>query len=189
MFKKYIKNPYLQSAAEWLVLLGLAALLFFVVRGFLFRVAHVDGNSMAPTLEHGDMVILNRLAYRLSRPRAGDIVAFPYANNPSEYYIKRVVGLPGDYIAWGTGFVYINGIRLDDDFSAEPTRLMGDLVDEHGVQIFSVTVEDGYFFVLGDNRNGSQDSRFFSVGTIARRDMVGRAGFRIWPLNRLGRVN
>ncbi|MCL2199161.1 MAG: signal peptidase I [Defluviitaleaceae bacterium] len=180
MFKK-IENPVLRGAVEWLVAFGLAALLFFVVRGFLFRMAHVDGNSMAPTLEHGDMVVLNRLVYHLSRPQVGDVVAFPFAGNPSEFYIKRVVALPGDAVDFYDGFFYVNSNRLDDYFSQSPTLSGGD-VD------FPITVEDGHFFVLGDNRNGSQDSRFTGVGTIPRRDMVGRAGFRVWPLSRAGRV-
>ncbi|MCL1862719.1 MAG: signal peptidase I [Defluviitaleaceae bacterium] len=180
MFKK-IQNPVLRGAVEWLVAFGLAALLFFVVRGFLFRTAHVDGNSMAPTLEHGDIVVLNRLAYRLSRPQAGDIVAFPFAGNPSEFYIKRVIALPGDTVNFLDGFFYVNHERLDDYFSQNPTLSLGDVG-------FPIVVEEGHFFVLGDNRNGSQDSRFVSVGNIPRRQMVGRAGLRVWPLGRVGRV-
>jgi len=182
MFTESIRNPILRSAAEWLVLLSVAALLFLFVRTFLFRMAHVDGNSMAPTLEHGDMVVLNRLAYHLSSPRIGDIVAFPYAENPSEFYIKRIIAGPGDVVYFDSGFFYVNEERLIDDFSHNPTIALGDVV-------FPVTVEDERFFVLGDNRNGSQDSRFISVGTIPAPDMVGRATIRLWPLSRIGRVD
>ncbi|MDR0272153.1 MAG: signal peptidase I [Clostridiales bacterium] len=180
MLKNRITNPILRSAAEWLVTIGLAVLLFFAVRG-LIRTAKVDGSSMAPTLEHGDMVVLNRIAYFVSSPRVGDIVAFPYAQNPSEYFIKRVIALPGDMVDFHSGYFYVNGVQLEDEFSAEPTISMGNIQ-------FPIIVEDGHFFVLGDNRIGSQDSRFSQVGTIPEKEMVGRASLRIWPLDRLGRV-
>jgi signal peptidase I len=182
MLKNRIKNPILRGMVEWLVSLGLAVLLFFVVRGFLFRIAHVDGNSMMPTLEHGDMVVLNRLVYVFSDPQVGDIVAFPYAENPSEYYIKRIIAAPGDIVDLSEGFFFVNGLLLEDEFSAEPTRVMGDVN-------FPITIEEGRFFVLGDNRNGSQDSRTTSVGTVPASDMIGRASTRIWPLGRIGTVN
>lgn len=164
--------------------MGLAVLLFFVVRGFVFRTANVDGNSMAPTLEHGDMVILNRFAYRFRAPRAGDIVAFPYPDNPSDVFIKRIIAVPGEVVDFRHGFFYVDGNRLDDDFSAEPTITFGDVN-------FPLTVANGNYFVLGDNRNGSRDSRFASVGNIsacASCGIVGRARIRIWPLGRVGRV-
>jgi signal peptidase I len=176
-----IKNPYLRSAAEWLVLLGGAALLFFVMRGFIFRTARVDGHSMAPTLEHGDFIFLNRLVYVVSSPQVGDIVAFPFAENRNDVFIKRVIALPGDEVNFWDGFFYVNGVPLDDEFSLEPTISFGNVE-------FPIIVEEGRYFVLGDNRNGSQDSRFYSVGTICRREIIGRAAVRVWPLGRAGRV-
>jgi signal peptidase I len=176
-----IKNPILRSAAEWLAMIGLAVLLFFVMRGFLFRTAHVDGSSMAPTLEHGDFIFLNRLVYHLSSPKAGDIIAFPYAENPDDVFIKRIIAVPGDVVDFRDGFFIINGAPLDDDFSGEPTFSFGDV-------IFPITVEDGHFFVLGDNRNGSQDSRFSGVGNVPARDIIGRAEVRVFPLKRAGWV-
>lgn len=181
-FLERIENPILRGAIEWLVLIGLAALLFLVMRVFIFRTAHVDGFSMSPTLEHGDMVILNRLTYWVSTPQAGDIAAFPNPENSSEHFIKRVIAVQGDTIDLRDGFFYVNGERLEDEFSATPTGGAG-LLD------FPITVDERHYFVLGDNRNGSQDSRFAAVGTIPRREMVGRAGLRFWPLGRLGPVN
>lgn len=166
---------------EWLVLIGLAVLLFFVLRAFVFRTAHIDGFSMAPTLEHGDWVILNRFVYILSAPRVGDITAFPNPENPSEHFVKRVIATQGDTVDLREGFFYVNNERLEDDFSSAPTGGSG-LLD------FPITIDDRYFFLLGDNRNGSQDSRFAVVGTIPRREMVGRAGVRIWPPGRVGLV-
>jgi len=180
-FVKNIENPLLKGAVEWLISLGFAVLLFFFVRAFVFRIAHVDGNSMMPTLAHGDMVVLNRFVYIFSSPRAGDIVAFPYPGNPSDVFIKRVVAVGGDTVDMRYGYFYVNDERLSDEFSQAPTRVAGNVT-------FPVEVEDGYFFVLGDNRDGSQDSRMSSVGNVRARDMVGRARIRVWPFSRIGRV-
>jgi signal peptidase I len=181
MFYNRIQNPILRGAAEWLVSIGLAVLLFFVVRGFIFRTAHVDGGSMSPTLIHGDMLVLNRLTYRLSTPKVGDIVAFLYTEESGEYYIKRIVAAPGDVVDFLDGFFYVNGELLSDDFSEEATLVRGDAE-------FPVTIAEKNYFVLGDDRNGSQDSRFTNVGTVSANKMVGRAKIRIWPLNRIGLV-
>ncbi|MCL2839786.1 MAG: signal peptidase I [Defluviitaleaceae bacterium] len=182
MLKNRIENPMLRGIVEWLIAIAFAALLFFVVRSFLFRVAHVNGNSMEPTLSHGDMVVLNRLSYLFSVPRVDDIVAFPFAENPSEFYIKRVIAVPGDMVDLQNGVFLINGIPLVDDFSLEPIVSFGDIR-------FPTTIEAGHFFVLGDNRNASMDSRFASVGNVPARDMVGRVAVRIFPFNRLGGVD
>ena len=181
MFER-IPSPLLRGVAEWLFSLGLAALLFFVIRGFILRTAHVDGHSMSPTLEHGDMVVLNRFAYVIGGPRVGDIVAFPYAGNPDEHYIKRIIAAPGDVVNLREGAFWVNDYLLDDSFSEEQIISFGDAS-------FPILVEDGHFFVLGDNRNGSRDSRFSSVGTVPAEDMVGRVAVRIWPLGRLGSVD
>lgn len=182
MLKARIPNPILRGIVEWLLAIALAALLFFVVRSFIFRVAHVTGNSMEPTLSHGDMVVLNRLSYLFTSPRVGDIVAFPFPEDPSEFYIKRVIAVPGDIVDLQGGIFIINGQPLDDAFSQEPTVSFGDIG-------FPITIEEGRYFVLGDNRNGSMDSRFSSVGNVTARDMVGRVAIRIYPFNRLGQVD
>ena len=182
MFYDRIKNPWLREAADWLVSIGLAVLLFFVVREFVFRTARVDGNSMLPTLEHGDMVILNRFAYVVGTPRVGDIVAFPYAENPSEHYIKRIIAAPGDIVNLREGLFWVNDVMLQDDFSDELVISTGDVV-------FPIEIDEGHYFVLGDNRNGSQDSRFTKVGTIPANEMIGKATVPIWPLGRIGSVN
>jgi signal peptidase I len=167
---------------EWILSIAIGVLIFFVIRSFVFRLAHVDGSSMEPTLFHGDMIILNRFTYLFSDPQVGDIVAFPYPQNPSEYYIKRIIAVPGDVVDLRDSGFYINGVALSDEFADYPIIARGDVV-------FPVTVAEGHYFMLGDNRNGSVDSRFRSVGTIAARNMVGKVALRIWPLERLGTVD
>jgi len=182
MLKNRIDNPMLRGLIEWIFSIGLALLLFFVLRMFVFRVAHVSGGSMMPTLSDGDRVILNRAAVVFGEPRVGDIVAFPYPNNPSDHYIKRVIGVYGDVVDMVGGRFIVNGEPLDDAFSHE-------LVLATGNVNFPVTVEEGRVFVLGDNRNGSKDSRYASVGTILNRDIIGRVLVRIWPMDSLGQVD
>jgi len=182
MIKTRIANPFVRGLVEWILAIGLAVILFFVLRMFLFRVAHVSGFSMAPTLSDGDRVILNRAAVVFGTARVGDIVAFPYPNNPSEYYIKRVVGVSGDVVDLINGSFYVNGEPLVDAFSHAPIWSTGNVM-------FPITVEDGHVFVLGDNRNSSKDSRYSTVGTISNQDILGRVLVRIWPIGELGQVD
>ena len=182
MFKNRIANPVVRGLIEWVFSIGLALLLFFVLRMFVFRVAHVSGDSMMPTLSDGDRVILNRAAIVFGAPRAGDIVAFPYPYDPSDHYIKRVIAVSGDIVDMAYGRFFVNGAPLDDAFSHENVWATGNIR-------FPVTVEEGRVFVLGDNRNGSKDSRYASVGTIANRDIIGRVLVRIWPIDALGQVD
>jgi len=176
-----IQSPFLRNLLEWGITLGLAVLVFFASRAWLVRVAHVDGSSMEPTLFHGDRLILSRLALRITSPRQGDIVAFPCIANPSAFYIKRVVAMPGDVVDFSGGEFLINDEPLDDAFTPPAIFDPGDMD-------FPITVEYGRYFVLGDNRNGSKDSRFRAVGTVCGDEMVGRVLLRIWPLRQAGTV-
>jgi len=182
MLKNRIQNPAVRNLVEWVIAIGFALLLFFALRMFLFRVAHVSGASMSPTLVDGDRVILNRAAVVFGEPRAGDIIAFPYPANPSEHHIKRVIGVPGDIVDFTGDRFIVNGNPLDDDFSHEWVRSGGNVA-------FPLIVEEGHFFVLGDNRNASKDSRYSTVGTIAGGDIVGRVLVRIWPFDSFGQVD
>ena len=181
MIKTRIANPFVRGLVEWILAIGLAVILFFVLRMFLFRVAHVSGFSMAPTLSDGDRVILNRAAVVFGTARVGDIVAFPYPNNPSEYYIKRVIGISGDEVDLINGSFYVNGEPLEDAFSHDTIWSTGNV-------IFPVTVEEGHVFVLGDNRNASSDSRSSSIGMVDNRYILGRVLLRVLPFNKFGTV-
>ena len=182
MLVNRISNPILRTIVEWILALVFAFALFFVVRTFIFRIASVEGPSMMPTLQNGDMVFLNRFSYLFIEPQVGDIVAFPNPSNPSQNFIKRIIGSPGDIVDFRAGMFYLNGEPLNDAFSHETVISFG------SVQ-FPVTVEEGRFFVLGDNRNGSMDSRHSSVGNVYSSSMIGRVAFRIWPLTSFGRVD
>ena len=182
MFKSCISNPLLRGIAEWVVVIGLAVLLALVARTFLFRITRVTGYSMEPSLSHGDVLVLNRFSYLFTNPQVGDIVAFPYPTNPSDYFIKRVIAVSGDVVDLQDEQFYINGYALADDFSIYPVLTAGTVA-------FPLTVEEGHLFLLGDNRNVSRDSRCVTVGNVPKDDMLGKVLVRFWPLSSFGRVN
>jgi len=181
MLRNRISNPVLRGFVEWVIAIGLAFLLFFVLRMYVFRVAHVSGDSMQPTLSDGDRVILNRAAVVFGEPQTGDIVAYPYPGNPAEYHIKRVIAVYGDLVDFRDGRFVVNGSILTDSFSDDEIWYVGNTE-------FPLIVEEGRVFVLGDNRNASKDSRHSTVGTISNDDILGRVLVRIWPFGSLGQV-
>ena len=178
---RHIDNTWLRTIAEWIVASMVAGLLFFFVHNYVFRIADVNGYSMEPTLSHGDLVILSRLGYLFGEPQPGDIIAFPFRGSPSEFYIKRIIGGPGDIVDFQDDRFIINGQAPDYDFAQVDILSPGD-VD------LPMVIAEGDFFVLGDNLNASKDSRYRSVGSIPEEDMVGRVVIRFWPPSRFGPV-
>ena len=181
MLTKNIENPYLRSLAEWAIAAIAALILFLFVRNFVFRIADVNGHSMEPTLSHGDLVLLSRVGYWFSGPERGDIIAFPFREDPSEFYIKRITALPGDIVDFRDNRFTVNGQEPTYEFAQVDIFSGGDIY-------LPMTVGEGEFFVLGDNLNSSKDSRYRSVGSIRERDMLGRVVIRLWPLSQFGPV-
>jgi len=186
MLQKWIPNKAIRNITEWALVLATAVLAAFLITTFLARRADVSGKSMEPTLSHGDVVVVNRTAYWFSEPKYGDIVVFPFPGDPSEYYIKRVVGLPGDEIGWVNGFFTRNGELLDDGFSSEPVFPLE--YPNNGLLTFPVEVPAGTCFVLGDNRGASQDSRYSIVGCVPFKKLIGKVSLRVFPLSSFGGV-
>ncbi|MBI3160056.1 MAG: signal peptidase I [Chloroflexi bacterium] len=153
---------------ETLQTIVLALVLFVGINAFTARI-RVDGHSMEPSFHHNDYVIVWRLAYRVGEIERGDVVVFPYPNNPEEDYIKRVVGLPGDVVAIQEGQLLVNGVAVDEPYLAEPMWR----------NFPEVVVPDGSVFVMGDNRNDSSDSRRW--GPLSIEDILGKAVFVYWP--------
>ena len=120
-----------------------------------------------------------RFPYRFRDPERYDIVVFPYRLEENTYYIKRIIGLPGETVQIVDGYVYINGVQLDEHYGNE-------IMEKPGIAAEPVTLGEDEYFVLGDNRNNSQDSRTASVGVIHRDEILGRAWVRIWPLSDFG---
>lgn len=180
MLTKHIKNPFLRNLAEWAIAALAAFILFLFMRNFVFRIADVDGHSMEPTLSHGDFVLLSRVGYWFGEPQTGDIIAFPFREDPTKKYIKRIMGIPGDVVDFQDNRFTVNGEDLDFGFGQQDIISAGDID-------LPLTIGEGEFFVLGDNRNSSMDSRYLSVGSIREHDMLGRVVVRLWPPDRIER--
>ncbi len=128
----------------------------------------------------GDNLIVDKISYRFREPERYEIIVFPYQYKENTYYIKRIIGLPGETVQIIDGEVYINGELLADEHYGKEVML------DPGIAAESITLGDDEYFVLGDNRNHSSDSRDPSVGVLHRKDLIGRAWVRIWPFSDIG---
>ena len=156
----------------WLKTLVSAAVYATLIVTFGFQVARVEGQSMAPTLEDQDRLIVNKLAYRIGEPRRGDIVMLYYPLNPEKSFVKRVIAEEGDSVRIVDGRVYVNDIPLKDDYVPAEYRSH----DDWGPQV----IPEGYYFVMGDHRNNSSDSRHW--GMVPKRYIIGKVQLRWWPV-------
>lgn len=147
---------------------------------FLGQRTSVIGSSMEPTLSDGDNLIVDKITYRFREPERFDIIVFPYQYTQNTYYIKRIIGLPGEKVRIDEeGRIYINGEVLRESYGKET------IVDA-GLAAEEITLGNDEYFVMGDNRNDSADSRFVSVGNIKRQNIMGRAWLRIYPFKKFG---
>jgi signal peptidase I len=149
-----------------------AAVYATLIVTFGFQVARVDGLSMAPTLEDHDRLIVNKLVYEIGDPRPGDIVMLYYPLNPEKMFVKRVIAREGDTVRIVDGRVYVNDVPLHDDYVPAEFRSH----DDWGPQV----IQQGYYFVMGDHRNNSSDSRHW--GPVPKKYIVGKVKVRWWPL-------
>ena len=143
----------------------------FVVT-FLFQVARIEGQAMTPTLQDQERVIVNKLVYRIGEPRRGDIVMLYYPLNPEKSFVKRVIAEEGDTVRIVDGRVYVNDIPLKDDYVPSEYRSH----DDWGPQV----IPEGYYFVMGDHRNNSSDSRHW--GMVPKKYIIGKVQLRWWPV-------
>ena len=156
----------------WIKTLASAALYAVVIVTFVFQVARVEGLSMAPTLDDQDRLIVNKLVYRISSPRRGDIVMLYYPLDPDKMFVKRVIAEEGDQVRIVDGRVYVNDVPMAADFV--PPEYQSH--DDWGPQI----IPEGYYFVMGDHRNNSSDSRHW--GLVPKKYIIGKVQVRWWPL-------
>ncbi len=157
-------------------------LLFLVCLAVIFFVAQktvVEGGSMLPTLADGDNLIVDKLSYRFTEPRRYDIIVFHYPEEEDSYYIKRVIGLPGETVLIEDGQIYIDGVLLEENYGNAP-------IENPGRAISLITLGEDEYFVLGDNRKVSADSRDPAVGNVSRDQIVGKAFVCIYPFDRIG---
>lgn len=170
----------LREIALWtgeILLTMFVAVLLVLFVGFRISVV---GPSMSPTLENGEKVLVNRLVYKVFSPKQNDLIVFlPNGNEKSHYYIKRVIAVPGDKVQVKDGMIYINGEPFEE--KVEVSAVENALLAEE-----ELTVGEDEYFVLGDNRNNSEDSRYASIGNVRKEYIVGKAWCIVWPWDRFG---
>ena len=171
------------SAVGWFRDLVFSVLIAIVMIVFIYQPVKVEGTSMMPTLTNEERIFINKFTYRfgLGGIERGDTVVFWYPGDTSKSYIKRVIGIPGDRIRVDQGQVYVNGQALVEDYVPQDYR---DYSSWHDGQ--EQVVPEGRYFVLGDHRNQSSDSRMW--GYVPRENIYGKAVFVYWPLDKIGRV-
>jgi signal peptidase I len=167
-----------RAAWELLHDLSVAVLFCFFLISFVAQAFRVQGTSMEPLLSDGDRIVVNKLVYRLGPIERGDVVVFWYPRDPSVSFIKRVVGRPGDRVEIRAGRVHVNSEPLSETYLPQAFR---DADTRPAIE-----VRPGYFFVLGDHRRSSNDSR--SWGEVPEKYIYGRAAFRFWPLSQIGPI-
>ena len=161
-----------EELVAWLKTLASAAVYATLIVTFGFQVARVEGMSMAPTLQDQDRLIVNKLAYRIGDPKVGDIVMLYYPLKPEKSFVKRIIAEEGDQVRIVGGRVFRNDVPLDDSFVPQEYRSY----DDWGPQV----IPEGYYFVMGDHRNNSSDSRHW--GFVPKKYIIGRVQLRWWPV-------
>lgn len=171
----------MREVTEWIGYFAIIILFSYLIVTFVGVRTMVSGHSMEPSLHDHDQLIVDKLSYRFREPERYEIIVFPYKYEENTYYIKRIIGMPGETVQIKNGLVYIDGEYLGEEYGAE-------LMDDPGIAAEPITLGDDEYFVLGDNRNHSSDSRKPNVGVLKREDLIGRAWIRIWPFNDMGVV-
>jgi signal peptidase I len=164
-----------EEIKDWVVSILIAVILAFFIRYFIVELYMVEGPSMRPTLVNSERLVVNKFIYRFKEPERGDILVFKYPRDQSRDFIKRVIAIPGDTIEVKEGRVFVNGQLLNENYILERTR---------GSYPLS-TVPEGHIFVMGDNRNNSEDSRFKDVGFVPYTLIKGKAVMVFWPLDHI----
>ncbi|MCR5580135.1 MAG: signal peptidase I [Pseudobutyrivibrio sp.] len=155
----------------------------FLITHFVGQRTVVSGSSMEDTLSDGDNLIVDKISYRIHDPERFDVVVFPYKYEEDTYYIKRIIGLPGENVRIDSaGVIYINGEAIEDKYGTEE-------ILNAGLASTEILLGPGEYFVLGDNRNNSTDSRFEQVGNVMGDDIVGKAWLRVYPFGEFGLVD
>lgn len=178
--KKKINMAVVKEVSGWMIEIAVTLLIAFTFVYFIGLRTSVVGQSMAPTLNSGEEILVNRFIYKVTAPKPNDLVVFlPNGNEKSHYYVKRVVAVPGDTVLIQNGAVYVNGELFD-----EKTEVAA--IEEAGLAAEEMVLGDDEYFVLGDNRNNSEDSRYANIGNVKKDYIIGKAWFRTAPWKEFG---
>jgi len=174
------KSGVVRETISFILYIGIVFLLTYLVIHYVGQRTQVSGTSMEYTLSDGDNLIVDKITYRFRKPERFDIVVFPFKHKEDTHYIKRIIGLPGETVQIDSeGVIYINGEELQESYGRE-------IIQNPGEAAEPVELGTDEYFVLGDNRNASSDSRDPSVGKVLGKDFVGRAWLRIYPFDKIG---
>lgn len=180
--KKNNRKKILKEIIIWFIEIAVVICLAYFIICFAVEKTTVVGGSMSNTLNEGDKVIINKFAYRFTKPKRFDIIVFKQNGKEHSYYnIKRIIGLPGETVQIVGGAVYINDEPLEERFEMEELN-NGGLADE------KISLDEDEYFVLGDNRNNSEDSRFANIGNITKKDIIGKAWIRLNPFDFINKI-
>lgn len=172
--KKIITPKLIREIFSWIIVSAAAVFLAFVIVTAFGMQVKVIGDSMEPTIYNGQGVLVNRLVFKLLGPKKGDVVIFlPNGNTNSHYYVKRVVGCPGDKVQIIDGDLYVNG-EISDAGNVDYDKM-----EDAGIAASELKLSSGEYFLLGDNRNSSEDSRSANIGVVTIKMMVGKAWFKL----------
>lgn len=173
---KNVLKEILSTSIYLLVVLCVA----YLIVTYVGQRTQVSGSSMESTLSDSDHLIVDKISYRFSDPERFDIIVFPFQYDKETYYIKRIIGMPGETVQIDIdGKIYIDGELLEENYGRE-------VIQNPGRASEPIQLGSDEYFVMGDNRNNSSDSRDQSVGNIHKKDIIGRAFIRIWPLSKFG---
>ncbi len=178
------KEKAVREILGWVVYIAIVICATYLIVNFVGQRTRVSGSSMLPTLCDSDNLIVDKISYRFRDPERFEVVVFPYRAMEETYYIKRIIGLPGETVQIIGGYIYIDGKKLDESYGLEVIDS-----DKYGIAATPITLGEDEYFVMGDNRNASADSRESAVGLIHKDEFIGRAWIRIWPLKSIGVIS
>jgi len=178
----FLRNLWL-FVLDFLETIVVSLAIFAVVYVFLFQPHQVDGQSMEPNFHDKEYILTDKVSYRLGEPKRGDVVVFNSPQDQSLDFIKRILGVPGDILMINAGYLYLNGEKLDEKYISNPGQVVAGRFLREGQ---SLEVPSDQYFVMGDNRLHSSDSREW--GFVPRQGIVGRAFFRYWPIPDFGLI-
>lgn len=177
-YKKVLKEVFL-----WILEIAMVVLFAYLIIEYAVEKTTMLGVSMETTLNHNDRIIINKLAYIKNDPQRYDVIVFKQSSKEHSYYnMKRIIGLPGDTVEILEGVVYINGELLQEEILVEPMHLSGLAAEP-------IVLDEEEYFVLGDNRNASEDSRFANIGLVVREDIIGKAWLKLSPFSFIDKIN
>lgn len=178
--KKKINMSIVKEVISWGAEIAITLVIAFTFVYFVGLRTSVIGQSMADTLSNGDQILVNRFIYKVTDPKPNDLIVFlPNGNEKSHYYVKRVIAVPGDTVQIKSGAVYVNGELFEEEVDVSA-------MEEAGLAADEIKLEEDEYFVLGDNRNNSEDSRYANIGNVKKEYMIGKAWFVVSPFKKFG---